>query len=677
MAVLVMSFFEMAKSELNASLKDSDNLRARSYANAAVNIAIAQIREATTQKSTSDEFAPWSSQPGAIRVYQPYGDLRAIYKLYSSSKMLADSMQQLERDDIKKDWDTEPDQWVDMNAPVVIPGIIDEKNSDQSEVFFPIADPRAARGQKQDSVEGFSYKDGVNGVVRPSGGRLNSQRLPMPVRWLYLLADGTIGSLSKAGEFVAPVGGGEPTKENPIVGRIAFWTDDETCKINVNTASEGVYWDTPRANTEEDKWLGQSQPVNGEFQRYPGHPAMVCMSSVLFPNKRFRAAKSESANPTGSSIAMKDMEVDEAKAIWRMSTYIYGEEGDKSSFGGRSKPKDMAIPVTGNNTVKTLAGEPNPKHLYNSYDDYLIASISDAKIGGSSTTIEVKERRPVGDKNIKLPVERIQQGRFFLTTRSSAPEISLGGLPRVSLWPIHNTVMAELQNTKTSSISAGSRFTIYDTLIGFNTSIRKGATVYPYFFQRETVDSRHNEFYVNSGGRNKVIWDYLTKAFLDDIPGFSLRRADPSGTNFKNFADKYGGTRYDDLPAITAQMVDYMRNQNLSDGNLSEGSRYAATSAFGQVTPVCCCGSSGDHQHLVHCLEPVAQGDGPVCHGQRSGAGGRLALKNEGRADESKAGPVQCGQPEPGGQSGATGDRLLRDGSWIARRTLFGRPGVG
>ena len=102
MSVLVMSLFEMGKSEVNASLKDSDNLKARSFADAAVNIAIAQIREATTQKSTSDEFAPWSSQPGAIRVYQPYGDLRAIYKLYSSSKMLADSMQQLERDDIKK-----------------------------------------------------------------------------------------------------------------------------------------------------------------------------------------------------------------------------------------------------------------------------------------------------------------------------------------------------------------------------------------------------------------------------------------------------------------------------------------------------------------------------------------------------------------------------------------------
>ena len=150
--------------------------------------------------------------------------------------------------------------------------------------------------------------------------------------------------------------------------------------------------------------------------------------------------------------------------------------------------------------VKTLPGEPNPKHLYNSYDDYLIASLSDAKIGGNANDIDVKERKPVGDKNIKLPVDRIQQGRFFLTTRSSAPEISLGGLPRMSLWPIHKTVMPRNWPTPRPAASAQGRNTrIFDTLIGFNTSLRKGATVYPYFFQREDVGSRHHEFYVNVG----------------------------------------------------------------------------------------------------------------------------------------------------------------------------------
>ena len=69
----------------------------------------------------------------------------------------------------------------------------------------------------------------------------------------------------------------------PHCGRVAFWTDDETCKVNVNTASEGVYWDMPRASTKEDLAMEIYQPKAGEYQRFPGHPATVCLSSVLFP----------------------------------------------------------------------------------------------------------------------------------------------------------------------------------------------------------------------------------------------------------------------------------------------------------------------------------------------------------------------------------------------------------
>jgi hypothetical protein len=160
MAVLVLSFFEVTKTELNASLKDSENLKARGFADAAVNIVISQIREATTQKSTNGEYAPWSSQPGAIRVYQPYGDLKAIYKLYSSSRMLADSLPQLESDDLRRAWDAEPDHWVDMNAPVVIPAIPDEKHTETAEVYWPIADPRAARTQRHEGKVGHNHRTG-------------------------------------------------------------------------------------------------------------------------------------------------------------------------------------------------------------------------------------------------------------------------------------------------------------------------------------------------------------------------------------------------------------------------------------------------------------------------------------------------------------------------------------
>jgi hypothetical protein len=88
-----------------------------------------------------------------------------------------------------------------------------------------------------------------------------------------------------------------------------FWTDDESCKLNINTASEGTYWDTPTAssiyvsgNVDDGNFvngagnlssgtasapysfslsLGASQPTRGEYNRYPGHPAMTCLSPAL------------------------------------------------------------------------------------------------------------------------------------------------------------------------------------------------------------------------------------------------------------------------------------------------------------------------------------------------------------------------------------------------------------
>src|SRR5690606_3278926 len=101
------------------------------------------------------------------------------------------------------------------------------------------------------------------------------------VKWLYVLADGTI---------VAPRAGETPEQvvveeadygEKEIVGRIAFWADDDTTKINVNTASEGNFWDTPRAQGISDFNFASFQPVQKEYQRYPGHPATTSLSAVF------------------------------------------------------------------------------------------------------------------------------------------------------------------------------------------------------------------------------------------------------------------------------------------------------------------------------------------------------------------------------------------------------------
>src|SRR5690606_36723324 len=87
--------------------------------------------------------------------------------------------------------------------------------------------------------------------------------------WLYVHEDGTVTS--------------DPSTGKPYL-RVAFWTDDESSKINLNTASASTtesYWDLPRTAHRDDRDLfAWKQPVENEFNRYPGHPATVNLSTV-------------------------------------------------------------------------------------------------------------------------------------------------------------------------------------------------------------------------------------------------------------------------------------------------------------------------------------------------------------------------------------------------------------
>ena len=105
----------------------------------------------------------------------------------------------------------------------------------------------------------------------------------MPVAWLYQLQDGTLGPASNG------------TAANPIVARIAFWTDDETCKININTAGCGSPWNTPRVNSSDDVAWSSNQPAAGEFSAYPGHPATTSLA-VVFGHQHDHAAAAPGAD---------------------------------------------------------------------------------------------------------------------------------------------------------------------------------------------------------------------------------------------------------------------------------------------------------------------------------------------------------------------------------------------
>ena len=115
-------------------------------------------------------------------------------------------------------------------------------------------------------LRGFSY-DNDDADLGTS-----DEALPMPVRWIYVLENGQLTTPVEGPDGIADFSGSDivPTDDNRIVGRIAFWADDESCKVNINTASEGDYWDTPRANNRTDNKYAKRVPGPGRVQSLSG-----------------------------------------------------------------------------------------------------------------------------------------------------------------------------------------------------------------------------------------------------------------------------------------------------------------------------------------------------------------------------------------------------------------------
>ena len=327
-------------------------VEARLLADTAVQVVQAQIDVATSEGAG----IAWSSQPGLLRTFDSTGKPSKSYKLYSDAGMqVSGALDPAAEAVTLKDWYQSPAVFTDINMPA-------DSDFNGTPDRWPILDP-AADGV----VEGFA----VNNA--PTGKYLGIQNAaPMPVRWLYVL---------KEGQLVAPTGSGATatvdaaTDANPIVGRIAFWTDDETCKVNVNTASEGTYWDVPKGTGPAERILGKFQPATNEFQSYPGHPASTSLSAVF---------------PELTRAQLFDL-------VPRLS-----DGGSKNA----TLAVDAAAPVP-----------LDQDRLYSTEDEIVFAN---NRTGNTS----------IG----KALVER---GKFFLTTVSRAPETNLFNLPKVVCWPVH------------------------------------------------------------------------------------------------------------------------------------------------------------------------------------------------------------------------------------------------
>lgn len=355
---LIFGILSRVQVERGVASGYASSISARIIAEDAVQVVQAQIDAATKQGTD----VGWTSQPGLIRTFDTGGNAQKTYKLYSSPSLWTEgALVPAAEAATLSDWYKHPAIYTDLNMPA-------DSDFDGKVDKWPILDPSAAG-----IVEGFALNSAPTGA---SQGITNPA--PMPVNWLYILQNG---------QMVAPEGSGDTatvpgaSDANRIVGRVAFWTDDETCKINVNTASEGTYWDAPKFDTSQERDLARFQPAKNEFQAYPGHPATTSLSPV-FPDLT-------------------------REQIFQITPRLKNE----GSMNGTAKVSDIA------------AAGLDQDRLFATEDELLFSNtFATARAENSGLT------RPM-----------LERGKFFLTTSSRAPETNLFNLPRVSCWPIHQT----------------------------------------------------------------------------------------------------------------------------------------------------------------------------------------------------------------------------------------------
>ncbi|PTX97378.1 Verru/Chthon cassette protein A [Verrucomicrobia bacterium LW23] len=486
MAVLMISYLTSASTELAAAKRYSSGLDARSLTDSAVNIVKAQIQDATSQPSLA-----WASQPGMVRTYDSSGEQVMAYKLYSSEQLRvtgAFNPVASAGSEVPANWSTRKNLFTDLNRPVTVGGVKHYPIIYPSAVASGPSSTTAMDGGSQ-PIEGC-YLDTGNGAVATTSTQTNP--VPLPVKWMYVLKNGTVAAMDPATGKVAGAGAMLPDgTPNIITGRIAFWTDDESSKVNVNTASIGTYWERPVTASPGDlSGMSDKMPVQNEFQRYPGHPAMTSLG-VVFPQK---AAETR---------------LDYLNRIYNMVPRVV----PGGSNGGET------VTAVKNNSALWIA--PDGQRLYASVDDFLFQGKSPAQTGTGA-------RKPHDD----VTQSDMEKARFFITTSSRAPEVNMWNKPRVTLWPL------QAHTADVSTPTASTERNAMDKLIAFCSTI--GNT--PYYFQRYNVYSAATPAVKPSSQsptmdwteipRNQQIYAYLQKLTSSPIPGLGGRLAGPVGAKY-------------------------------------------------------------------------------------------------------------------------------------------------
>ena len=574
MSMLIVAIFSLTRTEYKATQNFVAARSAKQLADFAVAITQAQLQNAQNTSTAANDRTTHATQPGMARVYNAIGGFVRAHKLYSSSQMVITSTNEADifsaANQVPQDWNGTANKarYVDLNEPSVRPGL----KGGTTAVFFPIIDPRAAftgtnqnSGQTMVAVEGFTYDSktptitggggqvSYNEVVLPSQAAKEPDklRLPMPVEWIYVLQDGTTGALDSTNKFMTSQPGKEPSSTNPIVGRVAFWADDESCKININTASEPTFFSPPYFYHQRDSKWANFPGASGEYQRYPGHPATVALSAVVAPGI--------SLDPFAPGANVTN--------IVQTKELIYGLMPKIATGGSKAGTRPFV-----NDDFSSSNGELAPAvsgDLANARKERLFASVDemlfqdDLQNGnyGANGRIAASVTIPGQSNRFLLDHDSLERSRFFLTAHSRAPEFSIHGLPRVAMWPVSDEGQGDRRRTS------------FDNMIALCATLRSGTTGAAvdnsYIFRRAEPHSATYDVTGSTSGygssvglsRNSKLMDYL----YAQMSGLQFPRTSALGSS-GNFADKYSKQN---AAQLVVQFFDYIRSTNLYDGVLA------------------------------------------------------------------------------------------------------------
>ena len=539
--ILVLAMFSVTESEFKSTQSYAASQTARQLADSAVSIVISQIQAGSSQSTgqTGREFH--ATQPGAVRRYSDIGVFLSGYKLYSDSTMIVNTSGAAAEENFAKDvplsnWniaDNEP-YYVDLNEPAITASV-----GGAVRLSFPIVDPRAAQEDPESpgnpKVEGFNYYTqfkskpdaSLNGVVLPVGANLDDWRVPMPVEWMYILKDGTLGTLGPGRQFISA--GAPASVANPIVGRIAFWTDDESCKLNINTASEPTFWSLPVTYHERAHSWAEKPPTMNEFQRFPGHPATVALSTVLYPN--------QDLDQYGKTQARVDEIVAMKEAIYQIMPKI----NNGGSMAG-------TVPYAADDVIRAEATQVG---LEQSVKERLYATL-DELLFSETLNGNVRARNDLTLNGTPLITpEKLERSRFFLTANSRSAEFTLFGTPRIAMWPVADESLGQ------------ERRTVYDKLIAFCATLdnqrnaNDPSSPNTYYFRRKDPHSTATDVNLQ---RNRQLLEYLEFLMTQPVPKNMTLGGRAS------YVTKYGAK---EVRQIIISIFDYIRATNTYDSFLA------------------------------------------------------------------------------------------------------------